>query len=124
MNMATIVMAVLTVLTFGNPILLTWMLVQRFAKERSERPTWRTRLFWIALPSATVAVVLFWAATPYGPTAPSQDDLLFRRMFRASILAAAIALLAAIAAKGKDSKWIALSALITPCSWFWALMLV
>jgi len=122
--MGAFVMTVLTILTFGNPILLIWMLVQRLIQERSEQPTWRARLFWVALLSATVAVVLFWAATPYGPTALSQDDLVFRRMFRASILAAAVALLAAIVSKGKERKWLALSALITPLTWFWALMMV
>jgi len=122
--MATFLMVVLAILTFGNPIILVGTTVLLFNREHAEGRTWRASLSWIALVFAVAAVALFWAATRYGPSAISQDDVVFRRMLRGSFLASLVALILAMAAKGKERKWIALSALINPLSWFWALMMI
>jgi hypothetical protein len=122
--MQTVLIVLLAALTFGNPLLLLWAWIQRFTRERGEGRPWRACLLWIGLATATVAVVTFWIGTQYAPTAPRQNDLLFRRFLRASILMACTALLSAIVGQGRERKWIAASSLITPLSWFWALLMM
>src|ERR1700680_490107 len=112
--MQSVVIVLLAPLTFGNPVLLLGAWIQRFTRERGEGRRWRAYVLWIGLATATVAVVTFWIGTQYAPTAPRQNDLLFRRFLRASILMACTALLTAIAGQGRERKWIAASALITP----------
>jgi peptidoglycan biosynthesis protein MviN/MurJ (putative lipid II flippase) len=122
--MQTVVILVLAVLTCSNPLLLLWAWIQRFMHKHDERQAWRTFLLWIGLTAATIAVVAFWMGTQYAPTAPAQNDLLFKRFLRGSILMACTALLASIVGRGRERKWIAASALITPLSWFWALLMM
>lgn len=120
--MQTAIIGLLALLTYGNPLLLVLAWFLKLTLERAEGPRWRTSLLWIGLPLATIAVVAFWVGTQYGPTTP-RNELVFRRLFQVSILMAAAALLAAIAGKGPERKWVAASALITPLSWFWALFM-
>jgi hypothetical protein len=123
-TMQTMAILFLAALTFGNPLLLLWTWIQRFTQDRSEGRPRRSAALWIGLATATVAVITFWMGTQYAPTAPRENDLLFRRFLRVSILMACTAFLTAIAGQGRGRKWIAASALITPLSWFWALLMM
>lgn len=123
-TMQTVVILFLAALTFGNPLLLLWAWIQRFTQDRSEGRPWRSAALRIGLATATVAVITFSMGTRYAPTALRQNDLLFTRFLRGSILMACTALLTAIVGQGRGRKWIAASALITPLSWFWALLMM
>jgi hypothetical protein len=121
--MQTVVILLLAALPYANPLLLVCAWVQRFTRQRGEALRWRTSLIWIGLATATVALLTFWMGTRYAPTSPEQNDLLFRRYLRLSTLTACTALLMAVVGQGRERKWIAASALITPLSWFWTLVI-
>jgi hypothetical protein len=78
------------------------------SKEEQSRNRARTSLLWIGLAMATFAVVAFWIGTQYRPTSP-ENDAIFRRLLRASIVMAMIGLASAAAWQGFrsniDSPW-------------------
>jgi hypothetical protein len=120
--MQTSILVLLALLTYGNPILLLVGWFQRLGERQSAQPRWRTFLLWIGLAMATVAVAAFWIGTQYSPTSP-ENDVIFRRLLRASIGMAMIGLTFAVAGKGSGRILVAVSSLITPLSWFWALFM-
>lgn len=121
--MQTVILVLLALLTYGNPVLLLVGWFQRVDERELPQPRWRTFLLWIGLAMATCAVAAFWIATHYGPTS-SDSDAIFRRLLRASIVMAMIGLITAVAGKGSGRILIGTSSLITPLSWFWALSML
>lgn len=120
--MQTVILTLLALLTYGNPILLLVAWFHRLGEQQSAQPRWRTFLLWIGLAMATFAVAAFWISTGYGPTSP-ENDAIFRRLLRGSIVMAISGLTAAVAGKGSGRILIGASSLITPLSWFWALFM-
>jgi|SRR5271169_1345346 len=121
--MAAALLIALALLTYANPILVVWILVRRLVGKRAEEPKWSVCVFWISLRSAAAALTGFWVATPFAPTALEHNDAVFRGLLKGSTVMATAALILAIVGRSKGRSWIALSALITPLSWFWGLMI-
>jgi hypothetical protein len=110
----------LGLLTLGNPIFLLLAWIQKLNGKRAvAEPKWRSFLLWIALPMSSIAAAAFWAGTQYYPI----NTVVFGRLLRVSMLTATFALLVSLVGKGPGRKLAAVSALITPFSWFWALFI-
>ena len=75
--MQTVIIGLLALLTFGNPLLLVFAWFQKLTGKRDDGPGWRTPLLWVGLPSATIAVLAFWVGTRYAPTSPGNDLVLW-----------------------------------------------
>jgi hypothetical protein len=121
--MGTFIVLVLGLLTYANPILLVGVIVRRFARRKAEEPSWRSFVFWLALLCATAAVMVFWISVPYAPTAANGNEVVYQLLCRTSILLTLAALVCTLLARGRERPWVALSAVITPFSWFWALVM-
>jgi hypothetical protein len=119
--MSNVIMVGLALLTYGNPVLLVWIWVRRFARESTETK-WRALLLWAAMSLATAAELVVWMAVWFfNPF--SERGALFTPLMRVSVWTASLALAISLLASGRERKWIVASAFIIPVSWFTLLMM-
>lgn len=112
----------LTIVTLANPILLVCIWFAALTKPRNEYPRWRAIALRIGQLAVTLAELIFWASSIYGPSSNPQRDLYFCRFNPISMSAAAVAFVLAIMGAGTGRRWIALSAVIVPLSWLTSVM--
>ena len=114
-------MAVLGLLTYGNPVLIVWVWVRRLTRDEEETK-WRALSAWVSISLATAAELILWMAVWfYNPF--SARGALFTTCMRASVWTAILALATSLLASGRERKWVVASAFIVPVSWFTLLMM-
>jgi len=119
-------MIVLAVLLYGNPLLILAIWMIRLAAPaimQAEPRRWRSRMPWVSLILATVAVASFWFAAfqiHYPDPAPIKN--MVKVAVWLSLLCALAGLATALLAK-RSAKWIAIPSILVPLNWFtWAVL--
>ena len=112
--------ALLTLITYGNPILVAWAWVRRLSNPDTPVPRkWRSISLWFGLSACTVAVGAFWLALFTAPHIYPQEDIHFRRFLTFDKIAATLGIVAAIAGQGRSRWLVVLSGIGVGASWVW-----
>lgn len=117
-----LVIAGLMIVTLANPILLVWIWFTGVARQRGRYPRWRLILLWTGQLAVTLADLVFWASNICVPSINPQRDADFCRFSAISMILAAFAFVLATVGSVSRWKWIALSAVAVPLSWFTSLL--
>jgi hypothetical protein len=111
--------ALLALITYGNPILVGWVWVRRLSNPDNQAPkTWRRISLWVGLSACTVAVGAFWLGLFTAPHTYPQEDIHFRRFLTFDAIAATLGIVAAMAGQGKSRWLVVLSGLGVGVGWF------